>query len=159
MLAASSDAMRLVVVWGVAGPALGQRLASFSLHNRAILPVRFMPPYHPLTALQQGVAAAVRAAAEAAAGAVSAAGVLQLQAGAGAVSRAAVAAADVLQEGVAGQLRDRLLAYCELYGGLHLADMRWVGPWDSSAHEHTCRFLLAMAYCWSMVDDQPGHCQ
>jgi hypothetical protein len=115
----------------VAGPALGQRLAAFSLHNRAVLPVRFMPPYHPLTALQQGVAAAARAAAaaaaEAAAGAVSAEVVLQLQAGAGAVSPAAVAAADVLQEGVTGQLRDRLLAYCELYGGLHLADMRWAG--------------------------------
>lgn len=133
MLAASSDAMRIVVVWGVAGPSLGQRLASFSLHNRAVLPVRFMPPYHPLTALQQGVAAAARAAAAASAAAqaavagvrpVSAAGVLQMHAGPGAVGSAAVAAADVLERGCVGQLRDRLLAYCELYGGLHLADMR-----------------------------------
>lgn len=131
LLAASSDALRLVVVWAVAGPALGQRVASFSLHNRAVLPLRFLPPHHPLTALQQGVAAAAAAARGAAtdadaAGEGTAAGVLQLQAGPGALTRAAVGAAGVLGVGSTGQLQDRLLAYCELYGGLHLADLRWV---------------------------------
>lgn len=154
LLAASSDAMRLVVVWAVAGPGLGQRVASFSLHNRPVLPLRFLPPAHPLTALQHGLAAAIRAATATAAGAAGgdssaaasagqealassaaaeqqgrvlpAARALQMHAGAAAVTRTAVAAADVLRVGAEGVLRDRLLAYCELYGGLHLADMRWV---------------------------------
>lgn len=127
----------------MAGPGLGQRIASFSLHNRAVLPVRFMPPHHPLTALQEGVAAAVAAAAGAAAAAdaaergpqdaatpakaaaaAHAAAVLQLHAGPAAVLGPAVASAGVLTPGFEGTLQDRLLAYCELYGGLHLADMR-----------------------------------
>jgi hypothetical protein len=50
--------------------------------------------------------------------------VLQQQAGPGAVLGPAVASAGVLVPGAEGTLQDRLLAYCELHGGLHLADMR-----------------------------------
>lgn len=103
------------------GTNLGQRLASFTLHNRPVLPLRFTPPHHTLTALQQGLdtAEAAAAAGGGGEGVVSAAGVLQLHAG-----PAAAAAAG--RRGGVGDVCDSLLAYCELNGGLHLADMRWV---------------------------------
>lgn len=106
----------------MAGTNLGQRLASFTLHNRPVLPLRFTPPHHTLTALRQGLEAA-EAAAAAVGGeeGVSAAGVLQLHAGPTAAAAGRRGVGDD-----AGGVCDRLLAYCELNGGLHLADMRWV---------------------------------
>jgi hypothetical protein len=124
-LAASCDALRLVVVFSVAPSSLGQRLATFAAHNRPILPIRFLPPLCSATPAAEAEAEAAALGPAAAAGALAAVlarDVLAMYAGTASAAAAAATSSSSLEQAEAA-LRDGLLAYCEVNGGVHIADL------------------------------------
>eukprot|EP00775_Hariotina_reticulata_P005349 gene5349-5585_t len=110
LLAASSDYLRLVSVFEV---PTGRLLATFSLHNRPVLPVRFMASGHHLQ--QAGLVAADG----------EAAGAPLPPQGAAEGARAAPGSS-AEGEGAPSSSwcwGDKVLVYCEEEGGLHIVDL------------------------------------
>jgi hypothetical protein len=111
LLAATSDHLRMASVFDVVS---GQLVATFSLHNRPLLPVRFvsagsngMHEANKQHQRQQNQQQAMHSAAD---------GAVQLLPPPG--SQAGSSSSSGSSWG------DRLLVYCEISGGLHIADLR-----------------------------------
>jgi WD40 repeat protein len=112
LLAATSDHLRMVSVFDVVS---GQLVATFSLHNRPLLPVRFVSASSNgarVASKQQQQQDQQQALHSAADGAVQLLPPPGSQAGSSSSS------------GSSSTWGDWLLVYCEISGGLHIADLR-----------------------------------
>jgi hypothetical protein len=106
LLAATSDHLRMTSVFDVVS---GQLVATFSLHNRPLLPVRFVSATSKGTdeaQKQQQQQQALHSAAD------------------GAVQLLPAPGSQASSSGGSSSWGDRLLVYCEVNGGLHIADLR-----------------------------------
>jgi hypothetical protein len=118
LVAATSDHLRMTSVFDV---ATGQQVATFSLHNRPLLPVQFVTAssngtleaqrqrQEQLQLQQQQQQRAVHSADD---------GPVQL------LSTRAEQAGGSSGSSSSSSWGDRLLVYCEASGGLHIADLR-----------------------------------